>query len=380
MKKLSIIPLAIVALSAVACGSHGGKLAMSTPQLTVEVAFDSLVPNVVEFVSQTAPARSYVIQPRVNGYLRSTNFENGMPVRRGQLLFTIDDAPFRTDVAQARAALSSARSSMVEAQAAYNRSVPLAKINAISQSQLDAATATLAAARDGVSSARAVLDNALLNLSYCTIKAPESGIIAPSAANVGDYVGAGTAYETLTTISFDDSVSVNISLPTIEYYRIVSHNLSSGNRDSLLSDITLRLSDGSIYPHRGVYRYTQPLVDNRSGSIVFNVRFPNPQGALRGGQFARVSARVGQPERVVLIPARSVDEIQGTYGAYVLDSGDTLRYRKLTVGRVVDNYWIVRKGVYAGERVITEGLQKAHDGMNVEPIEKSEKTDKNDLR
>lgn len=120
---------------------------MPAPELTVALAFDSLVPNVVEFVSQTAPARSYVIQPRVNGYLRSTNFENGMPVKRGQLLFTIDDAPFRTDVAQARAALSSARSSLVEAQAAYNRSVPLAKINAISQSQLDAATATLAAAR-----------------------------------------------------------------------------------------------------------------------------------------------------------------------------------------------------------------------------------------
>lgn len=365
--------VAFAALAAVSCGSPHGARQMPVPELTVALAFDSLVPNVVEFVSQTAPARSYVIQPRVNGYLRSTNFENGMPVKRGQLLFAIDDAPFRTDVAQARAALSSARSSLVEAQAAYNRSVPLAKINAISQSQLDAATATLAAARDGVSSARAVLDNALINLSYCTIKAPESGIIAPSAANVGDYVGAGTAYETLTTISFDDSVSVNISLPTVEYYRIVSHNLSPANRDSLLSDITLRLSDGSIYPHKGVYRYTQPWVDNRSGSIVFNVRFPNPQGALRGGQFARVSAEVGKPERVVLIPARSVDEIQGTYGAYVVDSGDTLRFRKLTVGHVVDDHWIVRRGIYAGEKVITEGLQKAHDGMPVKPIEKTDK-------
>lgn len=338
---------------------------MPTPELSVATAIERTVPNVVEFISQTQPARSYIIQPRVNGYLRSVNFDSGMPVKRGQVLFTIDPSPFQTQVIEARATLSSAKASLVQAQAAYDRSVPLAKINAISQSQLDGATASLAAAREQVESAEALLQNARLNIGYCTIKAPESGIIAPSPANVGDYVGAGTAYQTLTTISFDDSVSVNLSLPTVEYYKIVSHNRPVYQSDSLLHDITLRLSDGTIYPQQGVYRYTQPLVDNRSGSIVFNVRFANQRGLLKGGQFARVTASIGEPQLRVLIPSRAVSEIQGQYSTYVVDKDNTLEFRKLQVGETVGSDWIILSGINAGEQVITDGLQKAKSGMKI---------------
>lgn len=361
MKLNYITPLLVILT---ACTTHK-EPPMPEAELSVATATQRLVSSTVEFISTTAPARSYVIQPRVNGYLQSADFENGMPVKRGQVIFTIDAAPFQTVVAEARASLSSAKASLVEAEATYNRSVPLARIDAISQSQLDAATATLAAARQQVASSQALLENALLNLSYCTIKAPDSGIIAPSTANVGDYVGAGTAYQTLTTISFDDSISVNLYLPTVEYYKIVSPKTAAYKTDTLIRDISLRLSDGSLYPHKGVYRYTQPLVDNESGSIVFNVRFPNPEGMLKGGQFARVRATVGPMQQRVLIPARSVSQIQGTYGAYVVGKGDSLEFRKITVGETLGNEWVVMSGVKPGERVITDGLQKAKSGMKI---------------
>lgn len=338
---------------------------MPPPELKTAIAIEKLVPNRIEFISQTQAKRSYIIEPRVNGYLRTVDFQSGLMVEKGQLLFTIDDAPFRTVVTQARASLASARAQLVQAEAAYNRSVPLSAINAISRSQLDAATATLAAARESVASARAVLDNARLNIDYCRIVAPQSGIIAPSKANAGDYVGAGTQYQTLTTISFDDSVNVDLRLPTVRYYEIAKHNSPSYLSDSLLQNITLTLSDGTLYPPVGVYQYTKPEVDNQSGSIVFTVSFPNKEGLLKGGQFARVSADVGTPELRVLIAARAVNEIQGQYGVFVVDKGDTLRFQKIEVGGVVDSDWIVLSGIKAGDRVITEGLMKAKSGMKI---------------
>lgn len=346
---------------------------MPTPDLRVAVAQERMVPNIEKFITQTKAARSYIIQPRVNGYLNSINYSSGKPVKRGQVIFTIDPAPFLTQVAEARASLASAKASLVQAQADYNRSAPLARINAISQSQLDAAIATLAAARQQVESAQAVLDNAKLNLGYCTIKAPESGIIASSTANAGDYVGAGTAYQNLTTISFDDSVSVNLSLPTVKYYNLVPQDRPMYKGDSLLHDITLELSDGAIYPYKGIYRYTQPLVDDQTGSVVFSVRFPNPEGQLKGGQFARVTASVGTPMMRVLIPSRSVNEIQGVYSTYVVNKGDSLEFRKLTLGDVVGSEWIVLDGVKAGETVITEGFEKAKSGMKIKPIKQAQR-------
>lgn len=361
--------LTTILLSA-AVASCGTKTKPQMPELSLKVATatERVVPNNFEFISQTKATRSYIIQSRVNGYLKSINFRSGMPVKRGQLLFTIDNAPFRTQVAEARAALSSAKSALVQAQAEYDRSLPLSKINAISQSQLDAAVATLAAAKEQVSSCGAVVENAMLNMSYCTITAPGSGIIAPSSPNVGDYVGAGTSYQTLTTISFDDSVSVNLSLPTREYYKIASQKEPSYMGNDLLSDITLTLSDGTVYPHKGVYQYTRPEVDNQSGSIVFNVRFPNPDGLLKGGQFARVNAEVGKAVPQVMIPSRAVNEIQGVYNTYVVGKDDVLEFRKITVGDVVGSEWIVLDGIAPGDRVITEGFSKAKNGMKIKSL------------
>lgn len=362
------ISITLLVFLAVSCGKSK-HASMPPAEIKVATAVNQSVPNVVEFITQTKSTRSYIIQPRVNGFLKSVDYNSGMPVKRGQRLFTIDAAPFQTQLVESRAALSSAHANLVEAEAAYRRSVPLVKINAISQSEFDSATATLAAARESVESAKAVVDNALLNISYCTISAPGGGLIAPSVANVGDYVGVGTAYQTLTTISFNDSISVNLSLPTVEYYKIVSHSHPTYIGDNLLQDITLTLSDGSVYPERGVYQYTQPSVDSNSGSIVFNVRFPNKEGVLKGGQFARVKANIGEAQQRVLIPARSVNEMQGVYSTYVVNSGDSLDYRKLTVGDVVGSDWVILSGVESGERVITEGFLKAKSGMKIKPIE-----------
>lgn len=296
-----------------------------------------------------------------------------MPVRRGQVLFTIDKAPFQTEVAQQRANLASAKASLTEAESSYRRSVPLAKINAISQSQMDTATANLESAREAVKAAQASLDNALLNLGYTVITAPESGIIAESAANTGDYVGPGTQYQVLTTISYNDSIAVNLSLPTNKYYKIVSKNSPSFNNDSLLTDITLTLSDGATYPYKGVYKYTKQNVNSQSGSIVLQVAFPNPSGLMKAGQFARVMANIGESQRRVLVPQRCVDEIQGVYNLFVVAADSTVEFRKIAVGDTYGSMWIIDSGLSPGEEVLTEGFSKVHSGMKIKPTTQSTK-------
>lgn len=366
MKQLYILAISMAAV--MGCAPKKAQL-IPEPELTVSQAQMREVPNVVSFVTQTQPSRSYVIQPRVVGYLRSINFRGGDKVKKGQLLFTIDPTQYNAQVSQARAALSSAKASLVQAEAQYNRSVPLAKINAISQSQLDDATASFTAAREQVASARAVLDNANLSLGYCRITAPEGGFIDEPEASVGDYVGAGSEYQMLTTISFDDSVSVDLSLPTVEYYRLVPpDSVSNFGSDSLLRHIYLRLSDGAVYPYPGVYYYTNAQVDAQSGSVVFNVRFPNKQGMLKGGQFARVSAAVGKAMQRVLVPSRAVNQVQGVYSVYVVGKDNKLEFRKVTLGDVVGSDWVVLSGVEQGEWVITEGFLKAKSGMRIKPL------------
>lgn len=174
------------------CAQHTPKQAVPPLRVGVaEAAVDS-VPNRMSFIGYLASNFDAVIQPRVNGYLSSKQYGNGMPVRRGQLLFTIDPDQLSTSMLAAEAELESARAQALEARNNYDRAVPLARIDAISQSQLDQYTAQWKAAEASVRSAEQSLRNARMNVGYTELRSPIDGIIEHTAAHVGDYVGPGT--------------------------------------------------------------------------------------------------------------------------------------------------------------------------------------------
>lgn len=199
------------------------------PSLQIETfraRIDS-VPNRMGFIGYLSSNFDAVIQPRVNGFLASRHFSSGMPVRRGQLLFRIDPEQLSTSMLAAEAQLESARAQAVEARNNYERAVPLARINAISQSQLDQYTAQYRAAEAAVRSAEQALRNASLNVGYTELRSPIDGIAAHAEAHVGDYVGPGTQFNVLTTVSNTDTVSVDVAIPMSQYLRI------AGNRTPL---------------------------------------------------------------------------------------------------------------------------------------------------
>jgi membrane fusion protein (multidrug efflux system) len=240
----------------------------------------------------------------------------------------------------------------------------LARIEAISQSDLDQYTSALAAAEASVRSAEQALRNASLNVGYTRIMAPIDGIASACKAHAGDYVGPGTRFEVLATLSNNDSLSAVISLPTREYLSL-AEGLESYENRNLLREIRLYLSDGSAYPYPGSYDYTLKDIAQGEGVIQLSLLFPNPEGRLKAGAFARIRAQIGEAHPVVLVPQRAVSQTQGVNAVWVIREDSSVEYRPVELGPTYDSLWSIRQGVQAGERVVTGGLLKLHQGEQV---------------
>ncbi|MBR3931484.1 MAG: efflux RND transporter periplasmic adaptor subunit [Tidjanibacter sp.] len=358
-----------VALVAASCGHRGGQPAVP-PLLTVDVAHAVSEPIVRPMRFQSLIYSNYdaTIQPRTQGYLLSKEFSKGMPVRKGQTLFTIDAAEVRLAVESNRSALSSAKVALAEATNNYRRAVPLAAIDAISQSSLDQYKASYAAAQAKVEEAQAQLDNSLLELSYATVVSPIDGIIDDTGATIGDWVGPGTKYSTLATISNTEEVSVHISIPFARYLEVrggEEDSTPSYDNRALLSDISLVLSDGSDYPYKGSYAYTERNAGDQTGTIIIVASFPNPRRVLKVGQTATVVANVGSPKGVVLVPQRAVVQMLDTAGVWVVGKDNAVSYKLVTLGSTFGDMWIVESGLTGGEVVVVGGGQKLRSGQKV---------------
>ena len=360
--KLAIILL--VAMVAVSCKESAKELP-SPMDIEVAEVVGAMLPNTMQFIAPISANYSATVQPRISGFLVSTSFKNGLPVKRGQLIFTLDDAPQRANRLAAEASLSSARAKAAEAKRNYERAIPLARINAISQTQLDQYTAENLAAMASVKSAEQSLRNAQLDESYTRIYAPISGIISSSAATAGDYIGPGTQFSTLTTIQNIDTVGVDLAIPMSEYLALSGRKAFSYDNASLLSDIRLRVADGSEYPEMGFYQYTRQSIASEAGTIVLVVGFKNPDYALKVGQFARITASVGANRERIVVPQRAVSQIQNISSVWVIRPDSTAEYREIKLGNTEGEWWIVESGLEKGEVVAITGLQKLHNGVKV---------------
>ena len=359
------LPFAIfLAIVTISCKQHAKS---EYEPISIEVATVEAreLPYTKSFIAPIAANYSATVQPRISGFLRSSTFKNGMPVKRGQLIFTLDDAPQRANRLAAEAALSSAKAKAVEAKRNYERAIPLIRIDAISQSQFDQYTADNLSAIAAVKSAEQNLRNAVLDESYTRIYAPISGIISASAATAGDYVGPDTQFSELTTIQNIDTVGVDLAIPMSEYLTVSGRKAFSYNNASFLSDIRLYTADGSEYPEKGFYKYTRQSISSEMGTIVLVVGFRNPDYALKDGQFARVTASLGANRECIVIPQRAVQQIQSISSVWVIRPDSTAEYRTVKLGNTAGEWWIVESGLDKGEVVATTGQQKLRNGEKV---------------
>ncbi len=341
------------------------KRAVTPPALSLETTLLELdtLPVEREFIGYLEANFSAVIQPRLNAWLVARHYENGMPVKRGQRLFTLDGSETSTSRLAAAAEVESARARLLEAKNNYERALPLVGIEAISRSQFDQYEAQYGAARAALSSAEQTLKSAELKSGYTRIDSPIDGVAASSSAHVGDYVGPGTRFEVLTTISNIDTLSVDLALPMREYLRLVADRKEPDGE--FVRNLRLYLSDGSLYPYAGSYGYTKKDVSSSEGTLLISVNFPNPDRLLRAGQFARVKADLGAGIPRLLLPAEAVMQTQGVNAVWVVKADSTVDYRPVDVGEKVGSRWSVTSGLEPGERVLLTGIQKVKKGMKI---------------
>lgn len=359
----STLPIILSILSCHRAGQaeHSGFV----QQVAVQRATIDSLSNTMESIGYTQGNYSVTIQARVNGFLLRKCYGDGMPVRRGELLYEIDPSQLRTAYLSAVAAVESSKVALKEAENNYERAIPLAAIEAISQSSLDEYRAQLASSKAAVESAKESLKSAELQLGYSKVYSPIDGIASASEVEVGDYVGPGTQFLKLTTISSLDTVSVTISLPILELQSMgLTHRDLYDNRE-LISNIRLRRADGSLYPIQGLYDYTLRDVNQGEDALHVVVDFPNPELRLKAGEFARVSVDVGGKSAAVMVPAEAVSQAQGVNSLWVVDKDSVAHFRRVDLGRVVDNMWEIKQGVGVDEWVVVSGVQRLKDGEKV---------------
>lgn len=343
----------------------------SAPEIPVYQVQTQKIPVYQEFVGQVYGLQDIAIRARVEGFLEGIHFKEGSEVKKGKLLYTLDSQPFDADVAAKMSMVAEAKTMLAKAQSDLNRIRPLAEQKAVSQSDLDAAVAIYEASIASVEAAEANLRASRIQLSYTRIHSPISGIIGKTEAKVGDFVGRSPNPVILNVVSRTDTILVDFFITENQYLTLARHRQEQQQgqaRQRERDDVRLILADGSRYPYPGKYDFIDRNVDPTTGALLVQTSFPNPDGLLRPGQFAKVVALVDEVEEGIMIPQRCVTELQGMYSVFVVNDSSIVRRREIKVGPKISNFWMVESGLKAGEKVVYEGLQKIRDGMPVKPV------------
>ncbi|WP_243302052.1 efflux RND transporter periplasmic adaptor subunit [Geothrix oryzisoli] len=336
-----------------------------TPEVYVLPSTQRDVPVVMELVGQTAGSLDVEIRARVEGYLESVHYTEGQPVKKGDLLFTIESKTFQSVVSQRRADVASAEARLNLADLEVNRLRPLAEQQAVSRQTFDSALSMQKTSRAAVDAAKAALDKALLDLSYTRITAPTSGLADFAKVKPGNLVGRGDS-TLLTTVSNVDPIHVIVGMQEGDYLKLAEHS-RGGNRPMEGKDAPgaeLLLSDGSLYPRKGRFDAVQRGIDPRTGTISVRAVFPNPDHQLRPGQFVKVRFNYETLKDAVLVPQRAVQEVQGAYQVAVVEGGK-VQLRPVKMGPRQGEDWVVSEGLKPNEIVVVEGLQQIKQGAAV---------------
>jgi membrane fusion protein (multidrug efflux system) len=344
--------------------NHGAPPAAPPPPVLVTAVIQKDVPINVEWVGTTVGFVNAKVMPRVQGYLLKQHYEDGANVKAGQLLFEIDDRPYEAALDQALGDLATQRANVRKFEQNVARFRPLAAKGAVSKQELDDAVQGARATEAQVQAAEAAVRNARLNLDWTKVYSPIDGIAEIAPVQVGDLVTPSTV---LTTVSQVDPMKVTFPITEREYLRfagrIRQHQENGPPSDE--PQLQLVLVDGSTYPLPGRFYVANRQADQQTGTILVQALFPNPDGLLRPGLYAKLRAPTETVRGARLVPQRAVQEIQGTNQVAVVGSDSKVALRTVKMGQQVDDLWIVDEGLEAGERVVTQGLQKVRDGIVV---------------
>ncbi len=343
--------------------------AAPTPEVGVVTLQPESATLTTELPGRVAAVETSEVRPQVNGIVQRSLFKEGSLVRQGQLLYEIQDAPYRAALGTALGNLATAQASIRASQLQAERYHRLLAIKGVSQQDVDNADATAAQARATVEARRADVQAARVNLDFTQIRAPISGRIGRSLITVGALAQTGQA-SPLATIQRMDKVYVDVTEPAADLLdmRAAIHagNLTRDAPD--VAQVELVLPNGKTYPIQGRLEFSEVTVDPSSGSVTVRATFPNPDGTLLPGLYVRARLIEGVRKQALLAPQQGVTRNErGQSVALVVGAGNKVEQRTITTAQAIGNKWIVTDGLKPGDRIITEGQLNVKPGQVVTP-------------
>jgi len=370
-----LLPFAVLTLAA--CGQHAqqGFHGFPPAHVTVQTVEAKSMPVSFEYTGQTIGSKDVEVRARVNGIVEKRTFDEGKPVKAGQLLFVIDPKPYEATVEAARADLAHSQAQKAQADREAARLKPLAEHHAIGQKEADDAQSNADLAAASIKSSQAKLDSALLDLGYTRVVSPISGLSSRAQVSEG---ALATAYQTLlTVVSQVDPIWIQFSIAENDQLRI--NNAVAQGKLVLPAnnayDVTIKLSDGSVFPRKGRINFSDTRVNPATGTYELRAEIPNKDLALKPGQFVRVTLAGAARKDTITVPQVAV--LDGTQGKFVYVAGkdkdgkDVAMPRPVVLGDWVDasggNLFILESGLKAGDGVIIDGIAKLMPGAPIIP-------------
>ncbi len=330
------------------------------PNAAVDVVTEKVTAQPVSYADQfpgTVVALNQVdLRPQVSGYITGVYFNDGDRVSKGQKLYTIDEQMYSANYQQALANQQVAESNLIKAQKDADRYHELETKDAVAKQQVDYANSARDVALKQVEAAKANVKSLQTSVKYTTITAPFSGTIGISQVKTGTAVTAGVTL--LNTVSTDNPVAVDFSIDQKEIYRFSKLQQQQSATDSTFK---IAFGENEVYPYSGKLDLLDRAVDPTTGTLKVRLNFPNPQNLLRSGMTCNVHVLNDNHTPVVLIPNKAVTEQLGEFFVYVV-AGDKVSQRKVTLGTAIGQNIIIKEGVKEGEVIVTDGVQKLHEG------------------
>jgi membrane fusion protein (multidrug efflux system) len=366
MRRFAFVGAFVIGLLVVTgCSRKAAQTGPPPPEVLVTTVQPRDVPRVLERVATLDGFINANINAQVQGYIVSRDYQEGSLVKKGDLLFQIDPRPFEAALAQAKATLAKDKANLAKAEADEKRALDLFNRKVISEQERDTAVAAAESSRANVQADEAAVKQAELNLGYTKITAPIDGIAGFANNQVGDLVSPTSG--PLTTISQIDPIKAVVTAGEGPFTDFVSRHPDPTERAAYIRSLEfeLILGDGKVYPHKGKFYALDRNLDLKTGSIRYEVTFPNPGNNLRPGQFGKVRFVADTKKNALIVPQEAVSELQGNYQVVVVDQDNKAHIRPVKMGERIGAMWEVTDGLKPGERVVVQGLQKAREGAPV---------------
>lgn len=340
------------------------------PQVTVSQPVARNVVEWDEYTGRLEAVESVEVRARVSGYLQSVHFTDGAIVQKGALLFVIDPRPYQEELNRATAALEQAMARYERTQKDFARAQQLVRSRAVSQEEVDTRSADQREAQEAVQAARAAVEAARLNVEFTQVRAPISGRISRQLVTEGNLVNGGAAQSTLlTTIVSLDPIYGYFEVDErsyLKYSRLWRNGTRSGSREGKIP-VNLGLADETGFPHQGHLDFLENRIDPNTGTMTGRAILPNPNLRLIPGLFARIRLPGSSQYEALLIPDETIGTDQSQRFAFVVNDENTVEYRKVDLGPMIDGLRVIRVGVKPEDWVIVNGVQRVRAGAKVDP-------------